>query len=184
MPWRCSGDLREDEEVETPRSGPPVELFHYTDHGACIAALSDALVQLSIAEPLASVAILTPNRAVSDLYAEGLAECEVPRLHQVKTQDFRFSPGIEITELEQVKGLEFDYVILVEVSEEFFGADPRARRLLHVGATRAVHQLWLTSVGTPAAPVKQALASLQSTAESAAAGTLVQNVQKSPAGDF
>jgi hypothetical protein len=26
---------------------------------------------------------------------------------------------------------------------------PAARRLLHVGATRAVHQLWLTSVGTP-----------------------------------
>ena len=24
-----------------------------------------------------------------------------------------------------------------------------ARRRLHVGATRAVHQLWLTSVGTP-----------------------------------
>ncbi len=26
---------------------------------------------------------------------------------------------------------------------------PEARRLLHVGATRAVHQLWLTVVGTP-----------------------------------
>ncbi|MDJ0785155.1 MAG: AAA family ATPase [Myxococcota bacterium] len=150
------GDLREDEEVEAPRSGPPVELFHYTDHGACIAALADALTQLASSEPLASVAILTPNREISDLYTGGLAECEVPRLHQVTAQDFRFSPGIEICELEAVKGLEFDYVILVEASREFFAGDARARRLLHVGATRAIHQLWLTSVGEPALPVLEA----------------------------
>jgi DNA helicase-2/ATP-dependent DNA helicase PcrA len=48
-----------------------------------------------------------------------------------------------------VKGLEFDYVILVDVSHENFPDDARARRLLHVAATRAVHQLWLSCVGTP-----------------------------------
>ena len=34
---------------------------------------------------------------------------------------------------------------------------PHARRLLHVGATRAIHQLWLTSVATPSAPLRNAL---------------------------
>ena len=29
------------------------------------------------------------------------------------------------------------------------GYGAAARRLLHVGATRAIHQLWLTSVATP-----------------------------------
>jgi DNA helicase-2/ATP-dependent DNA helicase PcrA len=150
------GDLREsDVPLVTTRTGPPVELFAYTDHGACIASLADALTALAHEEPLASVALLTPSRELSDLYAGGLAECEVPRLHQVRRQDFRFSPGIEITEVEQVKGLEFDYVVLVGVDAEHYPATPKARRLLHVGATRAVHQLWLTAAGA-ASPIVEA----------------------------
>ncbi len=152
------GPLREDDiPLVTTRSGPPVELFHYTDHGACIPSLADALGQLADAEPLASVALLTPSPDISALYHEGLANCDVPRLHRVQRQDFRFGPGIEITEIEQVKGLEYDYVILVDVSEQHFRDEPKARRLLHVGATRAVHQLWLTSVGTPSPIVREAI---------------------------
>jgi len=67
----------------------------------------------------------------------------------VRNQDFTFSPGVEVTEIEQAKGLEFDYVVLVDVNAERYPETPSARRLLHVGATRAVHQLWLTCVGTP-----------------------------------
>jgi DNA helicase-2/ATP-dependent DNA helicase PcrA len=152
------GDLREDEAPPvSTRNGPPVELFRHTDHGACIAALSDALVRLAREEPLASVAVLTPTREMSELYHEGLQAGEVPRLHRVTRQDFRFSPGIEVTEIEQVKGLEFDYVILVEASSENFGADERSRRLLHVAATRAVHQLWVTAVASPARPIQDAI---------------------------
>jgi DNA helicase-2/ATP-dependent DNA helicase PcrA len=69
----------------------------------------------------------------------------------VKNQDFTFAPGVEVTEIEQVKGLEFDYVLLVDVTTENFPDTPASRRRLHVGATRAVHQLWLTAVGSPSA---------------------------------
>jgi DNA helicase-2/ATP-dependent DNA helicase PcrA len=151
------GDLREDDRPPlTVRSGPPVELFRFTDHGACLAFLTDALIDLAADEPLASVAVLTPSRDLSTLYARGLANGEVPRLRQVERQDFTFAPGVEVTEIEQVKGLEFDYVILVETSSTHFPDRPAARRLLHVGATRAVHQLWLTSVGTPSPVVRAA----------------------------
>jgi len=144
------GDLREDEAPPvTVRSGPPVELLRFTEHGACVAYLADALKELASAEPLASVVVLAPSRELSALYARGLITSEVPRVRQVERQDFRFTPGIEVTEIEQVKGLEFDYVILVETSASQFPDTPAARRRLHVGATRAVHQLWLTSVGTP-----------------------------------
>ena len=81
----------------------------------------------------------------------------MPRLRQVEAQNFTFAPGVEVTEIEQAKGLEFDYVVLVEVSTTHFPDAPAARRRLHVGATRAVHQLWLTSVGTPAAAVRALL---------------------------
>jgi DNA helicase-2/ATP-dependent DNA helicase PcrA len=144
------GDLAEDEEPPAAtRSGPAVELFRFTDRGACVAFLADALRRLAAAEPLASVAVLTPAAESSALYAEGLAASEVPRVRRVESQDFTFSPGVEVTEIEQAKGLEFDYVVVVDVSAEHFPDTPGARRLLHVASTRAVHQLWLTCVGTP-----------------------------------
>ncbi len=149
------GDLREDSTPpKTIRSGPPVELFRFTDHGGCVAALADALKDLVVQEPLASVALLTPSKELSRLYFNGLQTSEVPRLRLVDHQNFTFAPGIEVTEIEQVKGLEFDYVVLVEASATAYPDAASSRRRLHVGATRAVHQLWLTSVGTPAAAVR------------------------------
>jgi DNA helicase-2/ATP-dependent DNA helicase PcrA len=150
------GDQREEGPVVTTRSGPPVEVFEFTDSGASVAFLADALARLAREEPLASVAVLTPSPAVSEVYYAGFVQSEVPRVHRVREQDFRFSPGIEVTEVQQVKGLEFDYVILVEAGDEQLGTDDVARRLLHVGATRAVHQLWLTSVGPAAKIVREA----------------------------
>ncbi len=149
------GDLREDATPPlTTRSGPPVELFRFSDPGACVAFLADALKALVDDEPLASAVLLTPSREVSATYHAGLQHAEVPRLRLVTHQDFTFAPGIEVCEIDQVKGLEFDYVILIEVSASHFPDTPAMRRLLHVGATRAVHQLWLTSVGTPSPIVR------------------------------
>jgi len=151
------GDLREDEPPMTTRSGPPVELFRFTDDGAAVSFLADALRELVRAEPMASIALLTPNRQVSARYFSGLQHGEVPRLRRVVDQDFSFAPGVEITEIAQVKGLEFDYVILVEVSAHAYPDTPSSRRLLHVGATRAVHQLWLTSVADPSSILHEAI---------------------------
>jgi DNA helicase-2/ATP-dependent DNA helicase PcrA len=151
------GDLREDDEPpRTTRSGPPVELFRFTDRGACVAFLADALHQLARSEPLASVALLAPSTHASRAYFEALQRCELPRLHLVTDQDFSFEPGVEISEIEQVKGLEFDYVVLLDASADQYPDTPAARRLLHVGATRAVHQLWLTTLGTPSRIVTEA----------------------------
>jgi DNA helicase-2/ATP-dependent DNA helicase PcrA len=153
------GDLREDSEPpRATRSGPPVELFRFTARGACVAFLADALRGLADEEPLASVALLTPGSDVSREYHAGLVGGDVPRVRLVENQEFTFAPGIEVTEIEQVKGLEFDYVIVVDATHENFPDAPVARRRLHVAATRAVHQLWLTSVGTPTALVSELLA--------------------------
>jgi DNA helicase-2/ATP-dependent DNA helicase PcrA len=143
------GDLLEDDEPPVAtRSGPPVELFRFTDRGACVAFLGDALQKLSNQEPMASVAILTPTPEASALYCEGLAKNDLLPIRRVENQDFSFAPGIEVTEVEQVKGLEFDYVILVDVDDINYPDAATSRRRLHVGATRAIHQLWLTTVGT------------------------------------
>jgi len=152
------GPLWEDEAAPlAQRSGPPVEVFSFTDPGACVAFLADALRRLAADEPLASVAVLAPSRAASAVYHEGLERGEVPRLRRVEGGRFSFAPGVEVAEIEAARGLEFDYAVLVDVSAASFRDTPGSRRLLHVGATRAVHQLWVTHAG-PASPLLAGLA--------------------------
>ena len=62
-----------------------------------------------LAERHASVAVLAPSPALSDLYYGGLANSDLTPLRRVADQDFTFAPGVEVTELQQLQGLEFDY---------------------------------------------------------------------------
>ncbi len=151
------GELSEDDTPPlTVRDGPPVELFQFTDHGAAVAFLADALKALARDEPLASVAVIVPDAGLGNIYEQGLRTSEVPRLRRVIDQTFAFTPGIEIVEIRDVKGLEFDYVIIIEASAMNYPDTPSHRRLLHVAATRAIHQLWLLTAGTPSPIVREA----------------------------
>ena len=78
-------------------------------------------------------------------------------MRRVEQQRFAFAPGIDVVEVDQVKGLEFDYVVIVEASARYWPDTPHHRRLLHVAATRAVHQLWVTSVATPSSILPEAI---------------------------
>ena len=62
-----------------------------------------------------------------------------------------------MTDVRQTKGLEFDIVILLEVTDTAYPASDDARRLLHVAMTRAAHQLWITYTGTPSPLLPDAL---------------------------
>jgi DNA helicase-2/ATP-dependent DNA helicase PcrA len=135
--------------VRSTRDGPPVEFFRFSDHGACVAFLSRELKRLVNTEPLANIALLTPDEASADVYFDGLQSAEVPDVRRVHQQRFAFRPGIDVVPAVEVKGLEFDYVVVVEASAQHYPDTAHHRRLLHVAGTRAVHQLWLTSVGTP-----------------------------------
>jgi DNA helicase-2/ATP-dependent DNA helicase PcrA len=98
---------------------------------------------------LLPLAILARHPERADRYFEGLRRAEVPSLRRVRRQDFSFRPGIEVTDIRQAKGLEFDYVVLVDVNVATFGADDESRHLLHIAATRAAHQLWLVVTASP-----------------------------------
>jgi DNA helicase-2/ATP-dependent DNA helicase PcrA len=73
----------------------------------------------------------------------------VPNLRRVKRSDFRFEAGVDVTDVSQVKGLEFDYVVMVDVNAATYPDTVEARHLLHIGATRAAHQLWLIATSEP-----------------------------------
>ncbi len=143
------GPLSDEEAPVATRKGAPVELFRFADLGDSVAFLSEALRELFSAEPQASVAVIARYPEQADLIYLGLDKAETPRIRRIAAQDFPFKPGIDVTDVRQVKGLEFDYVVLVEVSETTYAAEDEARHLLHIAATRAAHQLWLLASGKP-----------------------------------
>lgn len=72
---------------------------------------------------------------------------------------FTFEPGVTVTNLQQVKGLEFDSVTLVEPTEELYHSDdPQGRRNLYTAITRAKDRLRLVSIGEPSRVLAEAAA--------------------------
>jgi DNA helicase-2/ATP-dependent DNA helicase PcrA len=136
------------------RSGAPVEIFSFVDTGEEVAFLADNLRALMAREPTASCAVLLRYPERAHFFFDRLAEAEVPRLRLVlpgaaedgsADDEFSFAPGVDVTTVSKVKGLEYDYVILVEVTAAMYPDQVAARHLLHIGATRAAHQLWVTT---------------------------------------
>jgi DNA helicase-2/ATP-dependent DNA helicase PcrA len=151
------GPLRNEVSGEATRHGAPVELFQFGNSGEAVGFLSEALRSLVSSEPLCSVAVIARYPEQADLYHKGLRHGEVPNLRRIADQDFPFRPGVDVTDVRQVKGLEFDYVVIVECNGATFPADDETRHLLHIAATRAAHQLWVLSTGAPSLLVPDAL---------------------------
>ena len=107
------------------------------------------IMDLQIRESQASVAVLTRELDAAEELYRGLVRADVPNMRLIKNQEFTFKPGIEITDIAQTKGLEFDYVILTDADASTYGIDEASRHLLYVGVTRAAHQLWLLHKGNP-----------------------------------
>jgi DNA helicase-2/ATP-dependent DNA helicase PcrA len=143
------GPLADPDEPIAHRSGAPVEHHAFPSPGAAAAFLGDSLRQLFVREPRATVAVLSRYPEQADAYYDILGIAEVPYLRRINNYDFAFKPGVEVTEIRQVKGLEYDYVILVDVNASSYPDDDEARYQLHIGATRAAHQLWVVSSGPP-----------------------------------
>lgn len=143
------GQLAPEEKGVSVRRGTPVELFQFSHSGDAAGFLAEQLRALMQTEPRASVAVVARFPEQADAYFDVLEKGEVPRLRRIADQDFPFRPGVDVTDVRQVKGLEFDYVIVVEVNTDTFPETNEARHLLHIAMTRAAHQLWLTATGEP-----------------------------------
>jgi DNA helicase-2/ATP-dependent DNA helicase PcrA len=139
------------------RPGEPVELHEFGDIGEAVAFLGDALRNLVAREPTASACVISRHPEQADAYYDGLRRAEVPALRRVRRDEFNFQPGVDITDVANVKGLEFDYVVMVDVNATSYPDTTWARHLLHIGVTRAAHQLWLVSTGEPSSLIPAAL---------------------------
>lgn len=70
------------------------------------------------------------------------------KVNLLTTDSTQFSNGISITSIQMAKGLEFDEVIVPNVSNTQYDAD-YDRNLLYIACTRAMHKLTLSYTGQP-----------------------------------
>ncbi len=177
------GPLAHDAEPIATRNGPPVELFTFASPGEAVLFLAESLKELARDEPSANVAVVARFAQQAEVYFEGLLRAEVPNVRRVAKQDFRWEPGVEVTDVRQTKGLEFDEVILLETTASSYADNAPARHALYVGATRAAHQLWCISSDKPSPLVERALAALEAEAalgDAADAAALVATAPIAP----
>lgn len=151
------GDLAGADRPVAPRSGAPVELHRHSDTGAAVAFLAEALRELAQSEPRASVGVIARYPAQAAQIHAGLRAAEVPNVRLVTDADFTFRPGVDVTSVREVKGLEFDYVIVVDAGEATYSTDDESRYLLHIAMTRAAHQLWVLAPDRPSRLLPPAL---------------------------
>jgi DNA helicase-2/ATP-dependent DNA helicase PcrA len=152
------GPLAHDAEPIATRRGPPVELFTFAGVGEAVAFLADALRDLTRDEPYANVALVARFPQQAEAYFDGLSRAEVPRVRRVAQQDFTWEPGVDVTDVRQTKGLEFDEVILLDTTATSYPrSSPHARHAMYVGATRAAHQLWCIASDEPSDLVTESL---------------------------
>ena len=156
------GPLAHETEPIATRHGPPVDLFTFASPGEAVAFLAESLRQLARDEPYANVALVARFPAQADMYFDGLVRAEVPNLRRVARQDFTWAAGVDVTDVRQTKGLEFDEVVLLETTAASYPDNAPARHALYVGATRAAHQLWCVASEKPSSLVVAALAPAQS----------------------
>lgn len=141
------GPLHNASEQLIAREGAPVGFYNFGDTGEAVAFLAEALRNLIQREPTASVALIARYPQQADVYYDALLIAEVPKLRRVGRQDFSFTPGIDVTDVRQVKGLEFDYVVILDPTSQNYPEVVESRHLMHIAATRAAHQLWMLCSG-------------------------------------
>ena len=127
------------------REGAPVGMHHFPTVDATWLFLRDALRDVLEREPLATTAVIASSREAADAFHRVVAD--MPGVRRVVDGQFGFEPGVDITDVDDVKGLEWDYVILPDATARAYPVSDEARRKLHVAVTRASHQLWVASYG-------------------------------------
>jgi DNA helicase IV len=141
------GPLAPPEPARPGREGTAVGRFEFPAEAHAQLFLAGALRDLVEREPEASIAVIAHSQAVARSVHRLLGD--LPEARLVLDGRFTFAPGIDVTDVESAKGLEWDYVVVPDASAGAYPDADEARRRLHVAVTRAAHQLWIVAVGTP-----------------------------------
>ncbi len=127
--------------------GSGVPMLPFESEERMIEWLRDEGQSIEEHDPTATTCIICHTPFLAKRIAAGLRGVVPCRL--VLDGDFIFHRGVDITTVDQVKGLEFDYVILADATSGQYPDLPRCRRAMYMAATRTRHQLAVAWVGEP-----------------------------------
>ena len=151
--------LRDDRAAQGPgplaAQGPGLRFTSHRSELHLASWLCDELRALRARDPGASVAVVCRGPEKAARLHRVLGHALEVRLALGGHFDFR--PGVHVTCVPEVKGLEFDHVIVPDASASTYPDTPEARRSLYVALTRACHQLVLASPGRPSPLLEPAL---------------------------
>jgi len=132
------------ERSERPLARAQLPFVHFLNECHLSSWLIEELARLAENDRSASVAVICRGPQTARRLHQALHHKNLGRL--VLDGEFLFRSGINVTHLDQVKGLEFDHVIVPDASPNTYPDTPEARRALYVAVTRARHQLVLGAV--------------------------------------
>ena len=133
---------------DASREGAPVRMSFHEEQGQADIQLIESISDLMTRERFCSVAIIlrSPEGALN-LYQR--VSDHIP-VRLISDGNFSFTSGVDITSVDCVRGLEFDYVIIADANSGIYTNDPHSRKSFYVAISRSAHQLWIMSVGRKA----------------------------------
>ncbi|MCA9678178.1 MAG: ATP-binding domain-containing protein, partial [Myxococcales bacterium] len=129
----------------TPTPGDEIRVSTFASELHAIDQIGGALAALRPRDRGVTVAVVARNDAHARRVHRELERAVEATL--VQGGAFTFLPGVVVTSCAEVAGLEFDAVVIAELTPGFYPDTDEARRALYVACTRARDWLWLTTVG-------------------------------------
>jgi DNA helicase-2/ATP-dependent DNA helicase PcrA len=126
------------------RSGDKVRVIQ-SDKSERFKFLIDALNRIQ-AGPSSTIAVIARTEKHSELLNETLQQAGIP-CNRISSQQREYRGGISVLPVYLAKGLEFDAVILMDADAEHYTKSVIDAKLLYVGCTRCLHELWLLYSG-------------------------------------
>jgi len=141
--WPYDGQV---DAVPVLRHGDEPEFINCAGEKERIRAINERVALYTKEKKYNSVCIIENNAKNAAKTAKAI---DGARLLNPLSKDY--SSGVCVAAIDQVKGLEFDAVILAEASEQSYPDRAEYARLLYVASTRPLHALTVVSLDKPSA---------------------------------
>ncbi len=125
------------------REGGTVQVLRTADPKETLEKTKTILEEYLQKNPNALVAVICKYKSDADRAFEGLKTIGCEKVRRHSRDDFAFTPGVIVTNADQVKGLEFSGCVVLNPSSRQYQDTSKDRMLLHVAFTRAADHLWV-----------------------------------------
>jgi DNA helicase II / ATP-dependent DNA helicase PcrA len=133
--------------LRAPRPGIEPALLKFASERQLTDWFGRAIAAVQRRDPNASVTIVCRSPSTARRLAAALRS-EIP-VRLVFDGRFLSRGPAQATIVDEVKGLEFDFVLIPDATQIHYPDSPAARRALYVAMTRARHQVVFAAVGAP-----------------------------------